>query len=304
VKRPSIAIVGPGRLGTALAASLKQSGYEISEIVSRSERKSVGPARILARKVGVRASANRSAQLDADVIWFCVPDSKVAEAAREYSGRDWKGKVAFHSSGVLTSDALQNLRDRGASVASAHPLMTFVRGSVPDLSGVTFAMEGDPRAVGLARRIVRDLGGEMLLLRKQDKAAYHAFATMICPLLITLLASAEQTAGLAGITRMQARRRMLPIVEKTLQNYAQLGAAKAFTGPIVRGDLETVGRHLKVLARTPAVQNAYAALAQAALEYLPSRNRRELKTLLGTRKSNSSRRVYTESHELKRKKIR
>ncbi|PYV49071.1 MAG: DUF2520 domain-containing protein, partial [Acidobacteria bacterium] len=90
--------------------------------------------------------------------------------------------------------------------------MTFVHSLVPDLSGVLFAAEGDAAALRVVRGIVRDLGGEMMVLRKQDKAAYHAFATMICPLLLALLASAEKVAGVAGITPNQARQSMLPIV--------------------------------------------------------------------------------------------
>jgi len=280
VKRPSIAIVGPGRLGTAIALSLARSGNRISEIISRQDRESLAAARRLLRKVGAHAAHTRSVRLDADVSWFCVPDSKIAEAAREHSDREWNGKIALHSSGVLTSDALELLRDRGASVASVHPLMTFVRSSVPDLSGVTFAVEGDPRAVRLARRIVRDLGGEMLLLRKQDKQAYHAFATMICPLLVSLLASTERVAGLAGIPRQQARRRMLPIIEQTLRNYSRLGPKKAFTGPLVRGDGETISRHLQTLTALPAAREAYVALAKAAIEYLPTRHRSKLVALV------------------------
>jgi len=237
-------------------------------------------ARRLARKVGAHAAHTQSARLDADVTWFCVPDSKIAEAAHEYSDREWNGKIALHSSGVLTSDALGLLRDRGASVASVHPLMTFVRGSVPDLSGVTFAMEGDPPAVRVARRVVRDLGGEMFFLRKEDKAAYHAFATMICPLLVALLASAEEAAGVAGISREQVRRRMLPIIAQTLRNYSQLGPKKAFTGPLVRGDVETISLHLQTLAALPTAREAYVALAKAAVEYLPTRHRSKLIALV------------------------
>jgi predicted short-subunit dehydrogenase-like oxidoreductase (DUF2520 family) len=277
VKRLSIAIVGPGRLGTALALSLKHAGYNIAEIIARPERKSLAAARNVARKVGARAA---NARLDAQVIWFCVPDSKIAEVARELSDREWDGKIALHSSGVLTSDVLQCLRSRGAGIASVHPLMTFVLGSVPELSGLMFAAEGDTAALRTARRIVRDLGGELVRLRKQDKVAYHAFATMICPLLVALLASAERAAGLAGISRKQARRRMLPIIEQTLQNYARVGPEKAFTGPFVRGDSETIEVHLKALARIPAARNAYVALAKAAIQYLPSQNRRRLTMLL------------------------
>jgi predicted short-subunit dehydrogenase-like oxidoreductase (DUF2520 family) len=209
-----------------------------------------------------------------------VPDSKIADVAAELSGETWRGKIAFHPSGVLTSDALASLRKRGASVASLHPLMTFVPGSTPDLSGVMFAAEGDIRAVRAARRIVSNLGGEMVVLRKQDKAAYHAFATMICPLFVSLLASAERMADVARISRTQARQRMLPIIQQALQNHVRLGPEKAFTGPIVRGDVETIKLHLKALARVPAARDAYVALASAAVEFLPSQNRNELKVLL------------------------
>ena len=280
MKRPSIAIVGPGRLGTALAQCLNSTGYDLAEIIVRPERKSVAGARALARRVGARAYHIKTARLEADLIWFCLPDSKIAEAAREYSDKEWNGKIALHCSGVLTSDALELLRDRGASVASVHPLMTFVRGSVPDLSGVTFAVEGDTRAVRIARHIVRDLGGEILLVRKHDKAAYHAFATMICPLLVSLLASAERVAGLAGISRQQARRRILPIIEQTLRNYSRLGPKKAFTGPLVRGDGETISLHLEALTALPAAREAYLALANAAVEYLAIRHRSKLVALI------------------------
>ncbi len=161
-----------------------------------------------------------------------------------------------------------------------HPLMTFVQGAMPDLAGVTFALEGDAPAMQLARRVVRHLKGEVIYLSKQDKVAYHAFATMICPLLISLLATAEQIAARVGIPRVQARRRMLPIIQQTLTNYANLGPANAFSGPIVRGDVGTIGQHLKVLSTLPVARNVYVALACAALEALPSDRKKEISDLL------------------------
>src|SRR5438034_1777412 len=103
-----------------------------------------------------------------------------------------------------------------------------------------FAAEGDTPALRVVRRIVRDMGGEMVVLQKRNKAAYHAFATMVCPLLLSLLACAEEAAGLAGISHRQARRRVLPIIRQTLRNYSELGLAKSFTGPLVRGDAQTI----------------------------------------------------------------
>lgn len=270
VKRPSIAIVGAGRLGTALATRLASAGYPISEIIYRDNRRSLASIRGLARKLGARASTINAALLRADLVWFCVPDAEVSKAAAQLSST-WEEKVAFHSSGVLTSDALEVLREKGAAVASVHPLMTFVNGTMPDLQGVTFAVEGDARAIPVARKIIGDLRGNAVRLRKQDKIAYHAFATMICPLLVALLATAEETAALAGLSRTEARRRMMPIIRQTLANYAMLGPAGSFSGPIVRGDVTTIRQHLKALAKAPAFRNVYVALAKAALEYLPSR---------------------------------
>src|SRR6185437_1073011 len=259
MKRPSIAIVGGGRLGTALAKRLSEAGYSPKTLT----RKSV-----------------RFGQSDAQVLWLCVPDAEIARAAVTFSQSHAKAKFAFHSSGVLSSDALSSLRDAGARVASVHPLMTFVKGSVPELTGVPFAIEGDPSAVRLARGIVRNLGGRAVAIKKRDKVAYHAFATMICPLLVSLLAASEKAAALAGISAADSRRRMLPIIRQTLHNYEKLGPATAFSGPVVRGDVETIRAHISVLAKVPAAKNAYVALARAALHLLPKRNRRQISGLL------------------------
>jgi len=280
MKRPSIAIVGAGRLGTALAIRLADAGYSIREIIGRGNPQSLRTARKLARGVGARVVAIQTAQLTADLIWFCVPDAEISRAAAALSRYDWRGKIAFHSSGVLTSEVFRALHKGGAQAASVHPLMTFVAGSLPELTQVPFAVEGDASAVAMAKTIIRKLGGNAFAIRKQDKPAYHAFATMICPLLVSLLASSEAVAELAGIPRRKARRRMMPILRQTLTNYAKLGPADAFSGPIVRGDAETIRLHLRSLAKAPAAKHAYLALARAALEYLPSQSKRELQKLL------------------------
>ena len=195
-------------------------------------------------------------------------------------GQNWRKKLAFHSSGVLSSDALAGLRKRGASVASLHPLMTFVNKSKPNLQGVPFAVEGDAAAVRVASRIIRDLGGNAFRIRKQNKIAYHALATMICPLLVSLLAASEKVAGLAGMSASLAGRRMMPILNQTLANYAKFGSAASFSGPIVRGDTETIAQHLKSLDRVSEVKSVYVALAGAALQNLPSLNHQEIAVLL------------------------
>ncbi len=277
-----IAIVGAGNLGSAMAVSLRAAGYAIEAIVAHGRGRSLTRARALAKVVGARAVLN-AADVRAEVVWFCVPDAAISQAARAVASRlGWNGRVALHSSGALTSDELQGLRERGASVASVHPLMTFVHGSRPVLAGVPFAIEGDSQAVRVVRKIVRDLDGRPYTIRKEDKVAYHAWGTFASPLLTALLATTERVAGIAGVRGKSASRRMLPILQQTLANYANLGAAAGFSGPIVRGDVETVRRHLQALRRMPAAQDVYVTLARAALQYLPAKNTASLKRLLKT----------------------
>ena len=278
--KPTVAIVGPGRLGTTLALSLAHAGYKVVEVISRAG--SEGRAKALAKKVGARTSVVPPGYVRSDLLWLCVPDAEILPVARAIGARkSWQGSVALHSSGTLSSDELRALRRCGASVASAHPLMTFVRGSRPSLEGVPWALEGEAAAVRVARRIVGDLGGEASILRKAAKPAYHAWGAFLSPLLVAHLVTAEQVARAAGLSAAAARKKMLPIVRQTIANYAVLGPAGAFSGPLVRGDTEVVRMHLKALKRVRGASAVYLALARAALRQLPVRHRKQLEKILG-----------------------
>jgi predicted short-subunit dehydrogenase-like oxidoreductase (DUF2520 family) len=284
---PAVAIIGAGRLGSALARELSHAGYSLAEVVARESVASLKKARKIAKPLHARAATIQNARFGAGLLWLCVPDREIAGVAHELAassrlkGPQWKGKVIFHSSGALASDELNALRRNGAAVASVHPLMTFVDGSIPSLRGVPFAIEGDRAALRLAKKIVKALGGEAFAVRKKDKAAYHAWATFCSPLLIAALVTAEQAGRIAGFSPARARRNMLPMARQTLANYAALGPARAFSGPIVRGDAAIVRKHLKVLKNNPEVRAVYLALARSAMFHLPVRNREKLrKTLL------------------------
>jgi len=294
-RRPTVAIVGAGSLATFLAVALHHAGFTITEIVTRNWPRSRRHARALAAKVGAQLVTADSAVLDATLLWFCVPDREIRRAASalavhlsapalSHQKNKSKNKVRFalHSSGALSSRELDPLRKAGVAVASAHPLMTFVAGAHPSLTGVPFAMEGDDAARRVARRIVRVLGGESFSLPAARKAAYHAWATMTSPLLLAFLVTLEEAARAAGVTPPDARRKSLPIIRQTLANYARLGPAKSFSGPLIRGDAETVAKHLAVLKKHPGAREVYVALARAALRGLPVKNRNALRRLLRT----------------------
>lgn len=296
-RKPSIAIVGAGSLATFLAAALNDAGFTITEIIARDTPQSRRHARALAARVGARTVTTRSAVLDTTLLWFCVPDREIRGSASALAGHlstraaaqkknrvpskvPSKVRFAFHSSGALLSRELEPFRKAGIAVASVHPLMTFVAGTHPSLTGVPFAMEGDHAATQVARHIIRKLEGESFLLSAARKAASHAWATLTSPLLLAFLVTLEEAARAAGFTRKDARRKSLPIIRQTLANYSRLGPAKSFSGPLIRGDAGTVAKHLAALKKHPGPREVYVALARAALRGLPVKNRARLRRLL------------------------
>lgn len=281
----TITLVGAGKLANFLAPALTRAGFRISEIVARDKPGALKRAQKLARAVRGRAVMMADAGLTSEIVWLAVPDGTIRTVAESLARRpNLRGvRFAFHSSGALGSRELKALSGRGVAVASVHPLMTFVPGTKPALSGVPFSMEGDSSAIKRARSIVRAIGGESFVLASRHKAAYHAWATMTSPLLLAYLVTLEQAASEAGLRREMAKQMSLPILRQTLENYARLGGADSFTGPFVRGDSNTVAKHLELLKGNSQVRAVYVALAQMALDALPVRNREAIRRLIGGR---------------------
>jgi predicted short-subunit dehydrogenase-like oxidoreductase (DUF2520 family) len=279
--KATITLIGAGNLAQALGPALKAAGYKIDVVAARETASSRRRAAMLARTLEAQTQSLNDAGPTSDILWICHTDDALAETARRLARKPgWSGKIVFHSSGALTSDVLSPLKRKGASTASLHPMMTFVPGATPRMDEVPFAVEGDTRAVTMARRIVGDLGAEIFSINKAAKPLYHALGSFSSPLIVATLVTAERVGRGAGLTASQTRRIMAPILRQTMKNYAERGAAAAFSGPMKRGDVNTVLRHLKELKRVPGAGDVYRALVKSALMDLPSAKRRELMRLL------------------------
>jgi len=311
---PSVTLIGIGNWGTALGCALHGAGVPMLEIVVRQGPKTdIAANRKLAHTWGARLTTLERATLDADVLWICTPDASIARTAGELAARiQSTGKpgriqqVAFHSSGALASGELAALKILGASVASVHPLMTFPRRTRKEflhavrsrenaqypLAGVPFALQGDARACRAARRLLRVLRGIPFMLHERDKPLYHAFGVFTSPLLIAVLTAAAETGAAAGLNPNDVRRLMRPIVERTIANFFSDGPEKSFSGPLARGDADTVAGHLSAFRGHAALDATYRQLSRYALAALPGANKAQLrKLLLGPpRKAASSRR--------------
>ena len=166
--------------------------------------------------------------------------------------------------------------EQGARVASVHPMMTFVRGEVPEMAGVAFAMEGDPAAVRVAKSIVKDLGGKPFAIKKQNKVLYHAFGSFASPLVIALLASMEQVGIAAGIRKRDIEGQCRSIAWQTLRNYLKRHAAAAFTGPLARGDVATIRRHLLAMEKLPEIRDGLSSPGYRRCKNLPVKNSKKI----------------------------
>jgi predicted short-subunit dehydrogenase-like oxidoreductase (DUF2520 family) len=268
---PGVAIVGAGRLGTALALALGARGYEVRALVSRG----AAGAKRAARRAGVRALALGSEELDrlprVELLFVATPDDAVGEtAARIASLEGPRARVALHTSGALSSEVLAPLRARGYEVGSMHPLaaVSEPRAGAESLSRAFYCVEGDAAAVRAARRVVSALGGRSFTIEPGAKALYHASAVMTAGHVVALFDTALDTLRRCGLTSERARGVLLPLLRSTVENLSTQTPERALTGSFARADLETVLKHLEALGglRESDALAAYLALGEHSLK--------------------------------------
>jgi predicted short-subunit dehydrogenase-like oxidoreductase (DUF2520 family) len=269
---PTVAIVGAGRVGRGLGRRLRELGWRIGAVVSRSEAKARAAVRAIG---GGQPHAGLTRQVvAADLILITTPDAAVQKVAHELariSGREIRGKVVLHTSGALDRRALAPLERGGAVTGSLHPLQTFSGREVPELEGTFMAIEGVPGALRQARRIARSLGGIPVRLDGPSKPAYHAAGALVAGHGLALVEAAARILMSLGFTRRHATRALLPLMRQMLDNFERLGPRQAWTGPLSRGDYSTIAAHSSALRRFRSeYRKTYAALSELGVALLSS----------------------------------
>jgi predicted short-subunit dehydrogenase-like oxidoreductase (DUF2520 family) len=279
--KPEVSIIGTGRLGTALAIALAEEGYLIAAMVARHRGSARRATRLLegsTRALAVVELANRPAPelLRSQLLLIATPDDQIGSVAKTLAKLDWKGSRAatvLHTSGALSSTVLAPLRDKGWSTGSLHPLASISepKAGAQLLRGAFWCVEGDQRAVRIARSIVRDLDGKSFSISAEKKPLYHAAAVMVSGNVTALFDVALEMLGDCGLTRRQARNALAPLLASAVRNLEKLDPSRALTGTFARGDVETVKRHLEVLKNNPAALEIYRALGLRSLDLSGSR---------------------------------
>lgn len=281
-ERPTVAIVGPGRLGRALAIALSDSGYPIKALVARGAAKAEKAAELMPTRRGriQVLGANHLAKLiPTDLILITTPDDAVENIAHLLAALETgkaRGRIVLHTSGALLSTVLAPLAQVGFHTGSLHPLVSVSdsRSGAKALSEAFYCVEGDKAATKVARRIVSDLGGKSFSIETESKALYHAAALTAAGHLTALLDIAIEMLVSCGLSRQTAQQVLMPLVQSAVNNLKESPPEKALTGPFARGDLATVQRHLSALSAEEFAEalEVYRALGLHSL-HLASRNR-------------------------------
>ncbi len=245
-----VVIVGPGRVGLALGYALVQAGA-VEDLTVCGRRQDPPAHPLFTQGVARYVFGLEAPRPGTEAIFLAVPDAVVPEMAHTLAGQGPPAQecAAFHLSGALPTEVLSPLHARGYAIGSFHPLQAIAHPvtGAERLAGSYVAVSGSPTAVAVARRLAAAMGSPILTVPEVWRPQYHAAAVMASNYLPPLLDAACRILERAGVPHDEALPALLPLVRGTLSNIEELGLAAAVTGPVARGDTETVELHLRAL---------------------------------------------------------
>jgi len=263
--KPTLSFIGAGTLGTALSKACASAGYRVLNIHSRTFENA---ARLAGALPHAKAVSNLSDAVSADITFLTVPDDAIAEVCGAIT---WPSSSSVvHCSGALSLDVLNSAAQTGAATGSLHPLQTFAAGAehAARLSDIAYALEASNNELrDTLQELVEALGGRPQWIQSSDKPLYHASAAMASNYLVALLGDASRLWESFGLSRDSGLHSLLPLVQGTIDNLQGVGFPDALTGPIARGDVDTVRIHLDALKTSqPDIVPSYAAMGKRTVE--------------------------------------
>lgn len=269
VKPEDIAIgfVGAGVLGSGLALALSAANWRVAAIASRTHS---GAERAASLIEGCEAMASAQEVADAcDLVFVTTPDSVIAEVSGAVTWRSGQGVA--HCCGAASTELLDEAARAGAAVGAMHPFQTFAAIDGPDqaaerLRGVTFAISATGWLAEFLPELATSLGGRGIEIPGGMRPLYHASAVLSCGYLSTLLDAAVELWTSMGFTVEDGVRAAVPLARATIEAIERQGPADAVTGPVVRGDAETIAAHLELLSQHAAhLLPLYRQLTESSL---------------------------------------
>lgn len=254
-----IGFIGAGTVGTALAVRLSGKGYPVIAVASRTK---ASAQRLVDAVPGCRVCDSAQEVADnAQFVFITTSDDAIAQVAAELQWHP--GQSAVHCSGADSTDILESARECGAHVGGFHPLQTFasVAHAIENIPGSTFAIEAEEPLLSTLEEMASALEGSWVRLGAGDKVLYHAAAVIACNYFVTLVKLATDLWQTFGVSSEKATKALLPLLRGTLNNIDNVGLPNCLTGPIARGDIGTIMKHLDALERAaPDVLSTYREL--------------------------------------------
>jgi predicted short-subunit dehydrogenase-like oxidoreductase (DUF2520 family) len=263
--KKKIVLIGPGRLGLTVARLLAEAGHEIRAIISRDETRAAAAGRFVgAASVG---TTDFTRVREGELVLIALPDDQIGEMAARLrrEGHLVPGTVLIHFSGIHPAVILLGEEGPLLHALAIHPLQTFANAvmGVRQLPGSPCSVEGEEELLPLAEALVTDLGGTPFRLAAEHKPLYHAAACVASNYLVTLADTASEIMAGCGFSREEAFQLLTPLLRGTGKNLSTFGPGRALTGPVARGDLRTVRKHLQALAKLPPdIQEVYRVLGR------------------------------------------
>jgi len=259
-----VGFIGAGTVGTAMAVRLSQRGYQV---VAAASRTYASAEKLAAAVNGCRAYPDLQDTADkADFVFITTPDAAIGQVAGQLKWR--KGQSVVHCSGADSLDILASVTSFGAVPGGFHPLQTFASPAqaIENLPGSTFGIEAAEPLLGTLKQMANDLHGSWVVLKAGDKVLYHAAAVISCNYLVTLTKLATDLWQNFGVPPSRAIEALMPLLRGTLNNLSNVGLPNALTGPIARGDVGTVEKHLAALGKSsPRLLSTYKELGMQTI---------------------------------------
>ena len=260
----SIGFIGAGRTANTLALAMHKAGYRITSIASQSYESAASLA------LNIPGCSPKTSSLyvveTCKIVIMTVPDDSIESVTAKLPWQ--KGQGAIHCSGVLSLQPLGSAKQKGAMVGSLHPYQTFPKGldATAALPGSVFAVEGSEELKDWLEKLVEDLGCKAITIHPKNRPLYHTAAVMGCGLLTTLIETTYGLWEIMGFSEKETRQAVLSLAKGTLRGIEQQQSGLVATGPITRGDVNTLRKHMEALAEN--MQEALYLYKQLGLRML------------------------------------
>lgn len=265
-----IGFIGAGKVGTSLGIFFKNNGLSLSGYFSRSEASSQNAADLTESCLFSDISALIKAS---NLVLITTGDDQISSVVNQIAQLSCltENHTLIHTSGALSTDLFDPIKAIGCGLCSLHPIMSFsdIINAAQNLSSTVFTLEGNKKGLADVEKILEITENPYFIINKEHKVLYHAAACILSNYLVTLMNSGFGLLKATGIAEDQITKAFMPLITATLGNIENSGTVNALTGPLVRGDENTITAHVQAIkTQTPEFLPLYQTMGLATIDMI------------------------------------